>query len=87
MLTRTMGMHIIRLSFVNSISDLRINSIIVNFNITKPERFKLRFVMGHPVHCVHILYSARANREGFLFMEYYGNISPFLFNLLLNADF
>ena len=87
MLTRTMGMHIIRLSFVNSISYSGINSIIVNSNITKPERFKLRFVMGHPVHCVHILYSARANREGFLFMEYYGNISPFLFNLLLNADF
>ena len=84
MLTRTMGMHIIRLSFVNSISYSGINSIIVNSNITKPERFKLRFVMGHPVHCVHILYSARANREGFLFMEYYGNISPFLFNLLLN---
>ena len=80
-------MHIIRLSFVNSISYSGINSIIVNSNITKPERFKLRFVMGHPVHCVHILYSARANREGFLFMEYYGNISPFLFNLLLNADF
>ena len=87
MLTRTMGMHIIRLSFVNSISYSGINSIIVNSNITNPERFKLRFVMGHPVHCVHILYSARANREGFLFMEYYGNISPFLFNLLLNADF
>ena len=80
-------MHIIRVSFVNFISYSGINSIIVNSNITKPERFKLRFVMGHPVHCVHILYSARANREGFLFMEYYGNISPFLFNLLLNADF